>query len=35
MENFIFLVATLILTLMVFGVDASKKRRQYLNEQES
>ena len=31
----LFLVITLILTLIVFGVDASQKRRQYLNEQES
>ena len=31
----IFLVITLILTLIVFGVDASQKRHQYLNEQES
>jgi hypothetical protein len=31
----LFLVITLILTLIVFGVDASQKRRQYLNKQES
>jgi hypothetical protein len=31
----LFLVITLMLTLIVFGVDASQKRRQYLNEQES
>ena len=31
----LFLMITLILTLIVFGVDASQKRRQYLNEQES
>jgi len=30
----LFLVVTLILTLIVFSVDASQKRRQYLNEQE-
>ena len=30
----LFLVITLILTLIVFGVDASQKRRQYLNKQE-
>ncbi len=30
----LFLVVTLMLTLIVFGVDASQKRRQYLNEQE-
>ena len=33
--GFIFLVVMLIITLIVFGVDASQKRRQYLNEQES
>ena len=33
--NFIFLLVTLLLTLIIFGVDASQKRRQYLNEQES
>ena len=31
----LFIMITLILTLIVFGVDASQKRRQYLNEQES
>jgi hypothetical protein len=31
----LFLVITLILTLIVFGVDASQKRRQYLNAQGS
>jgi len=31
----LFLVITLMLTLIVFGVDASQKRRQYLNKQES
>ena len=31
----VFLVITLTLTLIVFGVDASQKRRQYLNKQES
>jgi hypothetical protein len=31
----LFLVITLMITLIVFGVDASQKRRQYLNEQES
>jgi hypothetical protein len=31
----LFLVITLMLTLIVFGVDASQKRHQYLNEQES
>jgi len=31
----LFLMMTLILTLIVFGVDASKKRRQYLNEQKN
>ena len=31
----LFLVITLLLTLIVFGVDASQKRRQYLNEQGS
>jgi len=31
----LFLMITLMLTLIVFGVDASQKRRQYLNEQES
>ena len=30
----LFLVITLILTLIVFGVDASEKRRQYLDKQE-
>jgi hypothetical protein len=30
----LFLVIMLILTLIVFGVDASQKRRQYLNKQE-
>ena len=30
----LFLVITLMLTLIVFGVDASQKRRQYLNKQE-
>jgi len=30
-----FLVVTLILTLIVFGVDAYQKRNQYLNNQES
>lgn len=30
--NFIFLVVSLILTLTVFGVDASQKRNQYLNK---
>ena len=30
----LFLVITLLLTLIVFGVDASQKRRQYLNKQE-
>jgi len=29
---FIFLAVTLILTLIVFGVDASQKRNQYLNK---
>jgi hypothetical protein len=33
--DFIFLVVVLIITLIVFGVDASQKRRQYLNEQKS
>ena len=33
--DFIFLVVMLIITLIVFGVDASQKRHQYLNEQES
>jgi hypothetical protein len=31
----LFLVIMLILTLIVFGVDASQKRSQYLNEQAS
>ena len=31
----LFLAITLILTLIVFGMDASQKRRQYLNKQES
>ena len=31
----LFLVFTLILTLIVFGVDAYQKRNQYLNNQES
>ncbi len=31
----LFLVITLMLTMIVFGVDASQKRRQYLNKQES
>lgn len=30
----LFLVITLILTLIVFGVDASRKRNQFLNNQE-
>jgi hypothetical protein len=30
----LFLVIMLILTLIVFGVDASQKRRQYLNKRE-
>jgi hypothetical protein len=33
--DLIFLVVTLILTLIVFGADASQKRNQYLNSQES
>ncbi len=32
--NLIFLAVTMILTLIVFGVDASQKRNQYLKEQE-
>jgi hypothetical protein len=32
--DFIFLVVMLIITLIVFGVDASQKRRQYLDKQE-
>jgi hypothetical protein len=31
----LFLVITLMLTLIVFGVDASQKRHQYLNKQGS
>jgi hypothetical protein len=31
----LFLMITLMLTMIVFGVDASQKRRQYLNEQAS
>jgi len=30
-----FLIITLILTLVVFGVDAAQKRDQYLDNQES
>ena len=33
--DFMFLVVVLIITLIVFGVDASQKRRQFLNKQES
>ena len=33
MDIFVFLVATTISMLVVFGVDISKKRRQYLNGQ--
>jgi hypothetical protein len=33
--DFIFLSVTLILTLIIFGVDVSQKRHQYLIEQES
>ncbi len=32
--NLLFLFVTLILTMIVFGVDVSKKRRQYLKKQE-
>ena len=33
--DYLFLIVTIITTLIIFGVDANRKRNQYLNGQES